>query len=1063
MKKLLLLFLATLFILESTRSQVVINEFMSSNISTIADEDGEYSDWIEMYNAGPDFVNLSGYSLSDDDSMFNKWTFPDIALGSEEHLLLFASGKNRLDFGGGWENLINEGDIWLYENGQDVGDINWIHSSFDDNSWNAGQTSIGYDHHDEATIATTVSTPIISLYARKKFSISDLNSITEAKLHIDYDDSFVAYLNGNEIARSGIGTVGDRPSATQLGEEHESVMYSGGFPEAFTVNISDLMEGENTLAIEVHNTDPSSSDMVLIPFFSVYRNTAVSGNPPEILQLSSGKRLHTNFKIKAGGESIYLSDHSGNVIDSITATELSEDISFGRTTDGASTFSYFIPSTPGGANSGGVSEFIQEKPKFSVAGGYFSGSVSVELTADQGGTIRYTTDGTDPSSSSTTYSSAISVSSSTVIKARITDNVKLPGPVVTRSFIDENDVDDLSLPVISISADPDELFYDPQALFNYQPGDNEKQVYFELYDSDKSLGFKSNAGMKIFGNESGTGYDYQQSLSLFARSKYGDGSFNYRIFREKNLDQFEAFILRNNNSEYALFDGVGQGLTQDILDVQAYQPVVVFINGEYWGILNMMEKINEHYVAENFNMDPDSIDILNGFETSRPYYHPDWPMAGTIDHYAELTDYLRNNSLSSAANFDMAKTMIDVDYFTTYQNAEIYMDNHDWPGNNMKFWREIVFDIDAGLGAWTEGDAARNSLEMATEPDGPEHEDTWPNPPWSTFILRSLLENQDFENLFIATMCDLMATNFKLSVADPWVTNRYDLVEKEISNHGSRWRGSTDASDLAYYQSSMINFLSKRKNYVIRHYKDYFGLSGTMHDLRLDVPDGGGTIKVNNKNIESYPFTGQYFEELEITLTAIPNRGFEFQRWIGTDATTPSISLSMSQAHDISAVFKEIDGYERVIISEVSYVSSADFNAGDWIELLNTTDKTVDLSGWMITDKPGAGYIFPPRHELNPGECLVVCNTLANFRTQFPDVDAIGDFTFGLSKRGDRIQLYNNHSTLMDEFEYKVVYPWPEIIHNSVNTITLKDTDLNSTYYGNWNSSQTCRIQFKMK
>ena len=170
MKKLLLFLLTTLFILESTRSQVVINEFMSSNISTIADEDGEYSDWIEMYNAGPDFVNLSGYSLSDDDSMFNKWTFPDIALGSEEHLLLFASGKNRLDFGGGWENLINEGDIWLYENGQNVGDINWIHSPFDDNSWNTGQTSIGYDNHNEATLATTVSTPIISLYVRKKFS-----------------------------------------------------------------------------------------------------------------------------------------------------------------------------------------------------------------------------------------------------------------------------------------------------------------------------------------------------------------------------------------------------------------------------------------------------------------------------------------------------------------------------------------------------------------------------------------------------------------------------------------------------------------------------------------------------------------------------------------------------------------------------------------------------------------------------------------------------------------------------------------------------------------------------
>mgnify|MGYP006287060319 CR=1 FL=1 len=1062
MKRRILLVLTSLLICVSTYTQVVINEFMSLNNSTIEDEDGEYNDWIEIYNAGSEPMILTDYSLSDDSAELNRWTFPEITIANKEHLLIFASGKNRLDFGGGWENLIHEGDIWKYKNGENVGDQNWINTFFDDHSWDAGPSPIGYDHHNDATIATTVGTPIISLYARNKFNISDLNSITEAKLHIDYDDSFVAYLNGNEIARSGIGTAGDRPLANQPGEDHESVMYSGGFPEAFAVNVSYLIEGENTLAIEVHNAESTSSDMVMIPFFSVYRNIAVSDDPPEILQLPPGKRLHTNFKIKSGGESLYLSNPSGTLIDSIPATELGGDISYGRTTDGAFTFSYFDPSTPGNANFGGSSEIIQDQPEFAVDGGYFSGTISVTLTSGIGGVIRYTTDGTIPTSSSPIFSSAISLSSSTVIKARITDNGKLPGPVATRSYIDENDVNDLSLPMISISADPDELFYDPQALFNFQPGENEKQVYFELYNSDKSLGFKANAGVKIFGNESGTGYDYQQSLALFARSRYGDGSFDYRIFREKSIDQFEAFILRNNNSEYALFDGVGQGLNQDILDVQAYQPVVLFINGQYWGILNMMEKINEHYVAENYNIDPDSVDILNGFETSEPYYHPEWPIAGTIDNYAELTDYLRDNDLSNDANYNMVKTMIDIDYFATYQNSEIYMDNNDWPGNNTKFWRHqgasgkwrwILFDIDAGLGAWTDGGARRNTLEIATEPFGPDYEETWPNPPWSTFLLRSLLENGEFENLFIATMCDLMATNFKTSIATSWVANRTDLVEKEISNHGNRWRESTDASDLAYFQQSMNEFLSNRRSHIIGHYKDYFGLSGTMHDLKLDVPESGGIIRVNNRNIESYPYTGQYFEELEITLTAIPNRGFEFEAWMGTDANTPSITLSMSQAQNISAQFKEIDGFEQVMISEVNYLSSNDFNTGDWIELLNASDKTVDLSGWMITDKPGSEFIISPGTELNPGECLVICKSLARFIAYYPDVRAIGNIGFGLSKRGDRIQLYNDNFTLIDEFEYKVVFPWPEIIHDAVNTIAMKDANKSNSYYGNWKRS----------
>jgi hypothetical protein len=110
MKKRLLINLAVLFALTPAISQVVINEYMSSNYSTIADEDGDYSDWIEIFNTGSNAEDLSGYALSDDDSVFSKWTFPGITIDGGEHLLLFASGKDRLKFGGAWENLINEGD-----------------------------------------------------------------------------------------------------------------------------------------------------------------------------------------------------------------------------------------------------------------------------------------------------------------------------------------------------------------------------------------------------------------------------------------------------------------------------------------------------------------------------------------------------------------------------------------------------------------------------------------------------------------------------------------------------------------------------------------------------------------------------------------------------------------------------------------------------------------------------------------------------------------------------------------------------------------------------------------
>jgi len=846
-------------------AQIFINEMMSLNIGTVADEDEDFVDWIELVNGGTETVNLAGFSLSDDVIILNKWIFPQVSIESGQYLLIFASGKNRFDPG----------------------------------------------------------------------------------------------------------------------------------------------------------------------------------------------NLHTNFKIKSEGESIFLSNPAGVVIDSISTIQLHGDISYGRNLNDFHNFIYFNAPTPGEANGGnGYSELITEKPIFSLTGGYIHGSGTfVSLSSDSGTNIRYTSDGSLPNASSTIFSSPITVSSSIVLKARIIEEGKLPGPVVIKSYLMASDVDDFSLPMISISADPEELF-GGNGLFNLNPGILEKQVYFEFYNSENSLGLESNAGMKIFGNESGTGYDYQQSLALFARREYGNGKFNYRLFKEKNMDSFESFIMRNDNGEYNIFDAVGNGLVQDILAVQAFQPVIVFINGEYWGILNMMEKINEHYVADNFNIDADSIDVLNGFETDEPFYHPGWPIAGDIDKYVELTDFLQAHDLSLEANYQTAKTMIDIAYFATYQNAEIFMANVDWPGNNTKFWREkgeqgrwrwIVFDIDAGLAAWEDDgfDATYNTLEIASEPDASE---TWPNPPWSTFILRSLLENKEFENLFIATLCDLLATNFKPENSKPWVDARADLVINEIGNHENRW----DVSGSWYIENNRNTakrFLENRGEQIIEHYKNYFHLSDHMKELKVSVPRKGGSVKVNNQLIKEYPFSGNYFEGLELTLSAIPHIGFEFMGWEGIESSNTTIACSMNENKSLSAIFGPLPGFERVVINEICYTDSV---TNDWIELYNPTEINIDLSKWQLIDDGNEPFIFPQGSELNSGEYLVVCKDIEDFKVQYNSTTAIGDFSFGLSKRGDQVYLYNDSSQLIDHIEYKVVYPWPL----SGNSISLTDPLQENSLSNFWQNTE---------
>ena len=876
MFKVLILFFTLLLSFQLSFSQIVINEIVSSNISTIADEDGDYSDWIELYNSGNVTIDLDGINISDDINNLDKWTFPNKSLSAGAFILVFASGKDR-----------------------------------------------------------------------------KINT------------------------------------------------------------------------------------------------------------------LHTNFKIKSTGESIYLSSADTTILDSVSAVSLLGDISYGRRTDQPEIWNYFTTATPGMENSGfGYSALIVETPQFSIQGGYFSGSLSLSLYSNSESQIRYTLDGTDPSGESPVFSVPLIINEGTVVKAQLYKENLLPGPISTRSFINNEDVLDKKLPIISISADPVQLFSESEGLFNNSPGELEKKVHIELYEQDGTLGLDANAGMKIFGNASGTGYDFQQSLALFARRIYGNGKFNYRLFNEKNIVSFESFIMRNDKGEYNIFDAVGNGLVQDILAVQAFQPVVVFINGEYWGILNMMEKINEHYVADNFKLDEDSVDVLNGFETDEPYYHTGWAIAGDVGKYAEMTDFMRENDLSADANYQTAKTMIDIAEYATYQNAEIFMANVDWPGNNTKFWRKkgenekwrwIVFDIDAGLAAWEDDgfDATYNTLEIATEPDGPSStiwgkESTWPNPPWSTFVLRNLLENKEFENLFIATQCDLMATNFKPEISKPWVDARADLIINEIDNHEDRWDVS-GSWYIAENKDAIKDFLEIRGEHIIEHYKDFFNLSGIMKELVIYVPDRGGIVKVNNQIIKDYPFSGNYFEELELALTAIPDIGFEFVEWDGVESSDTSIEIYMSENKSLTAKFRPLPNFERVVINEICY---SDSETNDWIELYNPTEITIDLSNWQLYDAGNEPFIFPKGSQLNSLEYLIVCKDIQDFKGKYSASLAIGEFEFGLSKRGDQISLYNDSGQLIDQIEYKVVYPWP-VYGNSISlTDPMQDNSL-SNFWQNTENRKT--------
>jgi hypothetical protein len=348
------------------------------------------------------------------------------------------------------------------------------------------------------------------------------------------------------------------------------------------------------------------------------------------------KTGYCDLNLNMGGEELALFTPGGVLMDSVSFGRQFMDVSYGRYPSTWDHWFYFEDPTPGGSNHGdGMDHPVQSaEVTFSVPGGFYEGSLEIYLTADPNeGIIRYTTDGSWPVETSQRYTSSIVITETTVIRARLFESGRLPGRTVTNTYI-LNDV--TTVPVVSISANPNDLWdggrgiyvegyngsiglcFDRPANWN---NDWERPINFEYFTTEGVQEINQLAGTKIAGGCSRA--KPFKSMGIFAREKYGDDRLSYRFFRSKDVDEFKSILIRNagNDSWSSMMrDGFIQTLLSDQFDIdyQAYQPSIVYLNGEYWGILSVREKVNEHYPASNYNLDSDDIQLMEAGSTSRP-------------------------------------------------------------------------------------------------------------------------------------------------------------------------------------------------------------------------------------------------------------------------------------------------------------------------------------------------------------------------------------------------------------------------------------------------------------
>ena len=1051
---------------------IKINEVVSSN-SEYTDEDGDTPDWFELHNSGSQNVSIDGWFISDDPDEFDKWAFPNITLAPDEYLLVWASKKDRSSIAYP-RTLINQGDLFKYLTPSAEPNSNWNTLAFDDSSWAESASGFGYGDGDDATVLPNSTR---SVFLRKVFQITDISEVSSLILDIDYDDGFVAYINGIEVARANINGV-PPPYNSGTIQDHEAQLYLGGTPERFLITdfSSILNTGENILTIQAHNVSPGSSDLTIIPFLTAVFNTPNSSgvSPPEILNLITN--LHTNFKISSGTETLFLSDASENLIDELTAENLPPNTSVGISISSGNLVSY-LETTPGYENSS--TEFIgavQSEVNFSQESGAIDGPFNLTLSGNSSGeVIHYALGGEEPTESSPIYTQPIEISANTSVRARIFLANYFPSPIFTKSYI-QNSNHEIDLMLLSTA--PNNFFDEDNGIYVFGPNgtystnqpyfganfweDWERPIHFSFHENGTDQFSEFNAGVKIYGGWS-RGQNGQRSLALFARGQYGDSKFDHSFFDQLEYDNFEALVLRNSGQDWMRSSMKDIMLTSLMrgsgLDFQEHNPVATYLNGEYWGMYNLREKINEHMLASKHNIDADDITLLTNNAEE---------IEGSNEEYTQLIEYVTTSDLTIDSNFEYVNEQIDLTEYTLYQASNIFFNNTDWPGNNIKFWKHpagkwrwIMYDTDFGFGPfWNINNYQENTLSFALEPNG----SGWPNPSWSTLLFRRLTTNLGFRNKFINRYADELNTRFLSNNVITHIDQIYATIEPEVISHYERWRNDPSLTNIGvninnisgwvgYHIDQMKIFADNRPSIVKNHILSQFNLPD-FHPLTITNTNvSEGSVEVNeNLMIQESSWTGDYFQTVPVQLTAIAANGFEFSHWSGDlTSTEETISISIVGAFEVIPNFTESQITDPIVINEINYKSSDDFNADDWVELYNPNSTSIDLSGWQLKDDDDSHvYEIPSETQIEGNSFIVLVKDASDFSDVFPDItNYIGELGFGFGN-SDSVRLYNDSGVLQDEVVYDSDDPWSDCAKETGYTLELITADLDNSLPGSW-------------
>ncbi len=597
-------------------------------------------------------------------------------------------------------------------------------------------------------------------------------------------------------------------------------------------------------------------------------------------------------------------------------------------------------------------------PSFSLPGGYYDQDIRLGIIGQYD--VIFTTDGSTPTHTvGTRYTQPILMSADTPTVTTIRARAVLPddtlGPVASASYFVGVPA---TLPLLSLIVDPDDFWdYERGIYVNYDERgiEWERPVDITYVDRDRRSGFHISAGIRIHGGGSRS-YE-KKALRLYFRQEYGVSRLEYPLFgNNENPQSFKRLILHNGGQDctnwyrgdWGNWTLMRNHLVDDLAsELGGYatrdQPVLLFINGESWGVYLIRERLDRYFLDDHYNIE--AADSLN----APGMLGENSILMGDDQHWEHLLDFVASHDLTDPDNYAYVQNQVNITNLIDYNILQIYSANADWPHHNVRQfrprvqggrWNWLFWDTDGGFAAFPGYLHSRVDSNLIQHVLEFNHEQTGGR---DLLLLRSLLDTPAFFDQFLSRTADLLNTTLAPTSVIAHIDALAAELEPDIAYETMRW---PNPANWEANVEELRDFARRRPDFVRQHIVEGFHLNGTVQ-LTLNPPiNGSGSVAANGSLVPDLPWQGIYFYDAPIQLTAAPAPGYRFAGWDPPSLPqTPTITLTARAAQTITPRFEQADPDAPmpgdVILSAIEK---------DQFELYVARPGGVDLRGWRITD-----------------------------------------------------------------------------------------------------------------